>query len=117
MRRRHVIRRGHAKAGKLSVTMPDGTVVTRTTNRPYTHVVAGYFEPSPDYGEYTWSKSDPHPRWAPATWTTNPAQAMAKLQKDLGKRGFVYGMSNSPLTNHKRATKLVIVPVDRKGAP
>lgn len=42
---------------KLSVTLPDGTIATRTTARTYTHVIANQHYQTGDWFVSTWCGS------------------------------------------------------------
>jgi hypothetical protein len=63
------------------VTLPDGTVATRTTERSYTHaVVALYGKPIWGYdadGHFVLKGTQP-PVWTVLTWTTQPDKALSR---------------------------------------
>lgn len=58
------------KKRTLSVVLPDSTVATRQTHRPYTHVIAARRR---------------NGKWLALTWTTQPAAALDRDQVYLAR--------------------------------
>ena len=59
---------------KLIAMLPDGTTVTRRTERPYTHVVAVHYPNG----------------WRAKRWTTQPLQAQQDVAREVERHRAYY---------------------------
>jgi len=81
------------KKTTYSATLPDGSVATRSTDRSYSHLIAGRYPQG----------------WAPARWTADPVSALAQMN---GTKKF--GFSSGPfkhISGHDVAFEFVAIAV------
>lgn len=86
------------KAVKLTATLPDGRVATRTTTHSYTHVVA--MQHTDPEGYQVKERGCALGSWGAFMWTTRPEKALAECRR-----------------NERHGCPYVLVPVTPVGQP